>query len=161
MHPAALAWVAEHAPAATTVVDVGGRDINGTVRGCFPDADYVSVDLIDGPGVDVVADFATWEPEGPVDVVVCCEVAEHAPTWPDLVAHAAEILAPGGALIFTAAGPGRAPHSAFDGGELRDGEWYENVDPVELEEVLAEHFASATVSVDPGIGDVYAVARAR
>lgn len=159
MHPAALAWVARHAPPATSVVDVGGRDINGTVRGCFPGAAYTSVDLIDGPSVDVVADFATWEPAALADVVVCCEVAEHTETWPELVAHAADVLVDGGTLIFTAAGPTRAPHSALDGGELRDGEWYEAVDPERLEEVLSEHFDDVTVAEDQALGDVYAVAR--
>lgn len=159
MHPAALAWVARHAPPATSVVDVGGRDINGTVRGCFPGAAYTSVDLIDGPGVDVVADFATWEPDDLVDVVVCCEVAEHTEAWPELVAHAADVLVDGGVLIFTAAGPSRAPHSAFDGGELRDGEWYQAVDPERLEEVLSGHFDDVTVVEDQALGDVWAVAR--
>ncbi len=158
MHPAALAWVARHAPPATSVVDVGGRDINGTVRACFPGVAYTSVDLIEGPGVDVVADFATWEPDHLVEVVVCCEVAEHAKAWPELLEHAAEILTDDGVLIFTAAGPSRAPHSAFDGGELRDGEWYEAVDPVRLEEVLADHFCDVTVVEDQALGDVYAVA---
>ncbi len=162
MHPAAMSWVATHAPAAVaSVVDVGGRDINGTVRACFPGALYTSVDLIDGPAVDVVADFADWEPDVLVDVVVCCEVAEHAESWRDLLAHAASILVADGTLIFTAAGPGRAPHSAFDGGELRDGEWYENIDPDALTDHLVELFGDVTVETNPAIGDVYAVATGR
>lgn len=140
MHAEAMDWVRLHAPTGpVSVVDVGGRNINGTVRALFDAVSYLSVDLVAGPGVDIVADFCDVNLE-PVDVVVCCEVAEHSPDWAGLVAHAAELLLPGGRLIFTAAGPGRSPHSADDGGEVRPGEWYRNVSPDDLDEVLARYF---------------------
>lgn len=147
MHAAALEWVREHAPAwPVTVIDIGGRDVNGTVRHLFNATEYTSVDLFPGPAVDIVADFCDVTLE-PVDVIVCCEVAEHTWSWPQIVTHASATLRPGGVLLFTAAGPTRTPHSALDGGPVRDGEWYGNVDPVDLDEVLAIHFDRHEIDV--------------
>lgn len=138
------------------VLDVGGRDINGSPRHLFDQASsYHSVDLEPGVGVDEVADFATWRGE-PVDVVVCMEVAEHTPTWPDLLRNARDHLRPGGLLIFTAAGPGREPHSASNGGPLLDGEWYQNIEPAALAAEL--NLLYATHQIDVTGEDIRAVA---
>lgn len=159
MHTAALEWVSEHAPAwPVTVIDIGGRDVNGTVRHLFNAAAYTSVDLFPGPSVDIVADFCDVVLE-PVDVVICCEVAEHTWNWPKIVARAAGTLRPGGLFIFTAAGPTRTPHSALDGGPVHDGEWYENIGPDVLDEVLAAHFTRHEIDVTGD--DIRAVAWAQ
>lgn len=156
MHAAAMEWVSEHAPAwPVTVVDIGGRDVNGTVRHLFNATAFTSVDLFPGPAVDIVGDFCDVTLD-PVDVVVCCEVAEHTWSWPDIVVRASETLRPGGVFIFTAAGPSRVPHSALDGGRVRDGEWYENIDPVALDAVLSKYFDRH--EVDEHGDDVRAVA---
>ena len=155
MHAEARGWVAAHA-SGEVVVEVGGRDINGSVRDLFPGADYTTTDIYDGPGVDVVGDFRDYKPKRKADTVVCCEVAEHTPDWPALIAHAADILKVGGKIIFTAAGPGRAPHSGFDGADLKDGEFYENVKPEKLRGVLRGHFTD--IEVDVLGDDVRAVA---
>lgn len=123
--------------AALRVVDVGGRDINGSPRHLFPAADpYVAVDLFAGPGVDVVCDVVSWTPPHPFDVVLCLEVLEHAESWPAIVEAMFGLCAPGGLAVVTCAGPGRHAHSAVDGGPLRPGEWYGNVAPGELGAVL-------------------------
>lgn len=137
MHAEAYEWVARHATRdPLTVLDIGGRDINGTVRDLFPAADYTSLDLVDGPGVDIVADASTWTPDRAYDLVVCCEVFEHTPVWPSICRTAYAAARPGGVFIVTAAGPGRAPHSAVDGGPVRPGEYYANVKPDELRDAL-------------------------
>lgn len=158
MHAAAHDYVARHrTDKYISVVEIGSRDINGTVRDLFPAADYVGVDLTAGNGVDVVADAATWKPKRKVDVVVCCEVFEHTATWPDIVWSAANTMlrAGTGRLIVTAAGPGRAPHSAVDGGPLRDGEFYANVDPDELAQTMIDA-GFVDVEIDEVPGDVRA-----
>lgn len=147
MHQAAKEWAARWVPdRPVSVLDVGGRNINGTVRHLFQFNRYVSVDLYPGSGVDVVGDFTEYKGEQ-VDVVVCMEVAEHTPRWPAIIANAARHLPPGGLLIFTAAGPDRAPHSATDGGELTQGEWYRNLEPDDLSDVLRGHFSRHQVDV--------------
>jgi SAM-dependent methyltransferase len=133
MHTQAAAFVALFTdPAPAAVVEIGSRNINGEIRHLFPDTDWYGIDIEAGPGVNEVADGATWQPVEPVDMVVCCEVFEHCEGWRQIVKNAALMLRPGGRLIVTAAGPGRAPHSAVDGGPIRDGEYYENIDPDEL-----------------------------
>lgn len=160
MHDEVYAYVAtavgEHGPF-ERVVEFGSLDINGTVRSLFT-ADYVGVDLQEGPGVDVVADATTWEPDRPVDCVVCCEVFEHTPGWPLLIESAHRALHPGGTLIVTAAGPGRGPHSAVDGNEVRPGEHYANIEPDALADALADA-GFVDVSVEQLGLDVRATAR--
>lgn len=141
MHGQAYAWVsrfAERDPG--KVLDLGGRDVNGSVKLLFPTAArYTAVDILDGPGVDVVADAATWTPDDEYDVVVCCETFEHTPDWPQICATAHKALRPGGRLILTMAGPGRPVHSGVDGEfRLLPGEHYRNVAPQRLRAVLEE-----------------------
>jgi len=135
MHLAALVFVDEHAPPGPgfdlRVLEFGSRDINGSVRQVFRRAArYVGVDVSEGPGADIVADAATVDVPGAWDVVVCCEVFEHADdeTCAGMCANAYRHLKPGGVFIATMAGLGRAEHSAVDGGPLQPGEFYRNVD---------------------------------
>jgi hypothetical protein len=141
MHTAAHQFVAEKVAALVppgSVVEIGSRDINGTIRDLFPAVDrYVGLDLFPGPGVDWIGDAREYEPESPPDLVVCCEVFEHMAEWPGMVRRVADWLAPGGVLIVTCAGPGRRPHSAIDGGwKLYEGEHYLNVSALRLADVM-------------------------
>lgn len=161
MHAEAFAFI--HAMAAAygpfpTVADFGGRDINGSPRPLFPGSAYTCVDIAPGPGVDIVVDACTWEPAAPFAAVVCAEVAEHCPDPHRLIESAHRALVPGGVLIFTAAAPPRVPHSGIDGGTVRDGEHYANVEPDDLRRWLAP-WSWAHVEHHAGRGDVYAVAR--
>lgn len=137
MHAEALAWVAHYArecggPA--TVLDLGGRDVNGTPRPFFPQAEYVTLDIL--PGADIEADAADWEPDRAYDAVVCTEVFEHAARWREICRTAYEAARPGACFIVTCAGPGRAPHSGVDGRQVRDWEHYANVSAAEMQEAL-------------------------
>jgi len=161
MHQQAYEWVDRHADAdAARVLDIGGRNINGTIRDRFPGAtEYVVLDIIDGEGVDIVADAATWRPDGErFDAVVCAEVFEHTPDWAEICCTALVALRPGGQFIATMAGPGRAPHSAMDGGpQLYPGEHYGNVDPDELAKVL-DGLGFVDIEVDQQGEDVRCIA---
>ena len=130
MHHAALAFIAEHLPANADVLEFGSRNINGSPRQVAGAGRYVGVDIAPGPGVDIVESAATVTVDGSFGVVVCAEVFEHADddTCAAIVANAWRHLADGGLFIATMAGPGRREHSAVDGGPLRGGEFYRNVD---------------------------------
>jgi len=159
MHLAAFQFVermARRRPSGL-VLEIGGRDINGSVRPLFDDDPYIAIDLVPGPGVDVVADGTTFEPSIRPACVVCCEVLEHTPEASEIVRHAFHILRPGGVLILTMAGPGRAAHSAVDGGPLQPGEYYRNIEPNDLGIWLAP-FLEAAIMENPAEGDLYAVA---
>lgn len=149
MHDAAMRWVERFATSdEVSVLDIGGRNINGSVKDLFPNASrYVSVDLYDGPGVDVACDITQWESDETFDVVVCCEVLEHSEKWRKIVATALERCKDGGQLIVTCAGPGRPVHSGVDGGwSLKSGEYYGNVVPEELGKAL-NGFTSVLIDV--------------
>jgi SAM-dependent methyltransferase len=144
---------------AARVLDVGGRDINGSPRHLWPAADYEVVDPTEGPRVTHVGTIETFKSRHKFDVVVCAEVLEHAPDWPAVVKACVDHLRKGGRLILTAACPPRMRHSGYDGGVVRPGEHYENVDPDLLRSTLRRlPLKGVEVQVHEDRGDVYAAA---
>lgn len=145
MHKAVKEYVGRYSTqAAVSVVEIGSRDINGSVRPLFPAAAWVGIDLLPGPRVDIVGDATQFRPESPVDLVICCEVLEHAPNWRDLIATAAAWLKPCGRLVVTCAAHNRRPHSGIDGGwKLHEGEYYAGVSCLDL--ALAMHRAGLVI----------------
>lgn len=138
MHPEVLDWVGLWATTEPiSVLDIGGRDLNGSTRPLFPNADYTALDLRPGPGVDVVADATTWVPDRVWDLVLCTEVFEHTPDWPQVCKTAFAACRPGGRFVVTCAGPGRAPHSGIAATGLTPGEYYANLSTQELHAGLA------------------------
>lgn len=160
MHPGSFEFVSRFATGdALTVVEIGSRDINGTVRPLFPAAVWIGLDLYAGPSVDVVCDALDYNPENPVDIVLIAEVFEHCRYWGEVLHHVAGWIKPGGRILITCAGPGRDPHSHHDGGELRDGEHYENVTQDQLAEELSHAgFRDIEVSGNEYWRDTYATA---
>lgn len=167
MHNEAFAWIAEHATdyrvhvdGTVRVLDLGGRDINGSARKAFPDTDYTVLDILPGEGVDIVADASTWQPDRAYDYVVAAEIFEHTAAWPAICRTAYKALHFDGKFIVTTAGPGRSPHSAIDGMlPLRPGEHYANIPGFELERVLKEAgFVDVVVDCQPDPADTRAVA---
>ena len=166
MHDQAMEWIAKHATSdPVSVLDIGGRNLNGSPRRLFPAATrYTVLDIRPGEqvtDVDIIADAAEWNPGGQQwDVVICAETFEHTAQWPAIVRTAYKACRPGGAFIVTTAAPGRPPHSAVDGEfRLLPGEHYANIRPAELGRVLAEAgWADVVVDVQPSPADVRAVA---
>jgi hypothetical protein len=146
-------------PKPAMVIEFGSRNVNGTPRPLLPDAAYVGVDRMPGAGVDVVCDGALLLADELADLTLCAEVLEHAENWVPLVRNMVACTTPGGHLIITCATEGRAPHSAHDGGALRQGEYYRNVPHGELTDTLTEAGALVlTCLVHPGRGDLYVLA---
>jgi 2-polyprenyl-3-methyl-5-hydroxy-6-metoxy-1,4-benzoquinol methylase len=106
--------------------------------------------------VDEVADGADWRPPRTYDAVVSTEVLEHAPRWRDVVRNAWAAVADGGTCIITCATEPRAPHSAVDGWDLREDEWYANVDAHDMVALVRELGSrSWIVEVARDRGDLY------
>lgn len=157
MHKEALDFVRRNRHA-IDVLEFGSYNVNGGVRELFAGCNFLGVDVRPGPGVDIVADAATFDSKGRLfDVIVCTEVFEHAKDWRLIIAKSFYLLRDGGKLIITAAGPGRQKHSVDGSPALAPGEWYENIDPVQLQEKLGEYFSEVYVET---LGqDVRAIAR--
>lgn len=171
MHIEAFTWIRDALYAAwpnkMTKIDIaefGGLDVNGTLRGLYPRAHWLCVDIEDGPGVDIVADARTWQPDPrrTFDLVVCAEVFEHCDRYGEIVANARTLCGPESLFVCTAACEPRAPHGAYDPDGthgFRDGEYYRNVVPAALLHHLREQFSWIDMTVDGRRGDVYAAAR--
>ena len=93
----------------------------------FDCSKYLGIDIAPGPGVDLVCDAASWEPDDKYDLALCAEVFEHTRDWSLICLTAFKSLKKGGTFLGSCASTGRLPHSAVDGGTLREGEYYSNV----------------------------------
>jgi hypothetical protein len=163
-----VAHVAAILPAGLRVVEFGSRDVNGSIRGCFAGAaSYLGIDAMPGPGVNLVMDAAWFDGclgLGRFDVVVCCETLEHARDPGAICRAAYNVLTPGGVFIATAANEKREPHSAIDGGKLRDGEPYQPITRSMLtrdkdpDDGLLGQFRAVLIREFDAHGDIYALA---
>jgi hypothetical protein len=128
MHLEALDFCRQHGSGVVGYgLEIGGRDLNGNARSFWPNVEWTVLDVLDGSGVDIVADARTWEPDRGYHVVLCTEVLEHIEDWHLIINTAAKALRSGGHLVITCAGPGRAPHSGLEATEIMPGEYYCNV----------------------------------
>lgn len=120
------------------ILEIGSLDINGSVRPMFKpfQVTYTGIDMQEGPGVDIVVDAAKFINFEDYDVVVCAEVFEHTPYWPQILQNSYNNLRPGGIFIATMAGEGRYPHSAIDQNPIREWEHYSNIGWWELQQTL-------------------------
>ncbi len=149
------------------VYEIGSRNVNGSARSLLRSPErYYGIDLVAGRDVDVVADGLTHEPPFVPDCVVCCEVLEHTSHAEQLVKRMVEVVAPGGLVLISCAGPEREPHS-IEGGPLGAHEFYRGVEPADLSRWLVEAgtvdgqlvAALWTKHGQGAAGDVYAIAR--
>lgn len=140
MHAEAYEWFRKFGTTEpVTLVEFGGRNINGTALDHWPNADTTVLDIAPGSGVDIVADAATWVPDREYQVALSAECFEHTAVWREITATAFKALASGGEFIVTCAGPGRHPHSGVDGGRrVFPWEHYGNVSTDELSAVLMD-----------------------
>lgn len=119
------------------VLEFGSYNINGSVRDAYPQArSWWGIDIAEGNGVDEVADAAFYRSSKEFDIVICAEAFEHTELWRDIIANAYNHLKYGGYFFASCASRDRPAHSAFDGGALRDGEYYKNISPDEMAEVM-------------------------
>jgi hypothetical protein len=157
MHPAAYNFVASVAPDNPgAVIELGARNINGSVRDLFASSTlYHGIDIVAGAGVDEVAACAAYVPLVLFDTCVSTEVLEHMQDPSELTSCAWRCLRSGGMLILTAAGPNRQPHSV-SGGEVGQ-EYYENISP-ELLALLLEDWRQVKIIYNAIACDIYATA---
>ena len=88
-----------------TVLDIGSYNVNGSLRGIFPDAwKYTGLDIVPGPNVDIVMDrdkpFPI--PPGTVDLVVTVSCFQYVENPFKLIGQLYECLKPGGMIFICA-----------------------------------------------------------
>lgn len=94
------------------VLEIGSHDVNGTMRATFREAaEYVGVDLVEGPGVDLVAfgHVADFNAEH-FDITVSAGCFEHDKFWPSTLKYKIRLTRPSGLVLFTCGGRGRLEH---------------------------------------------------
>lgn len=89
------------------VLDVGSRNVDGSIRGIIEALDpseYVGADIIKGPGVDVVcgaeAILAEFGPES-FDIVISTEMVEHVKDWKKVISNLKNVTRREGLLLIT------------------------------------------------------------
>ncbi len=99
------------------VIDVGSHNYNGNmsiVAEKMNPKEYIGVDMIPGPGVDVVClaeNLVEKFGEESFDTVISNELMEHARNWRDVISNMKRILKPGGNILLTTRGKGFKIHA--------------------------------------------------
>lgn len=144
-------------------LDLGGRDVNGTVHDLFPNVEWMVLDIEPHESVDIVADVTEWFPDGTTtwDLVISTETIEHVKAWGRIVSAGFHSLRTGGYMIVTGGSTGRGPHSCIGHVPVPEGEWYGNVHPDDLWAVATNiGFSQVYVEYNPDPHfDVYMLAQ--
>ena len=132
MHESVDAWVGKQVSELglrfASVLEVGSRDLNGSVRHWFA-GEYVGVDVYPGEGVDVVVpevnslarlDLVMER----VEVVVCSETLEHARRFWDLCMEMVAVLGRDGWLLLTTRANGFPDHAVPHDQHGAGGDWW-------------------------------------
>jgi SAM-dependent methyltransferase len=93
------------------VIDFGSWDVNGGPHNRISPRNYTGVDLAPGPNVNLVSPGELVDlPSASFDVCMSSECFEHAPSWQQILGNMCRMAKPGGMVVFTCAGLGRATH---------------------------------------------------
>lgn len=122
------------------VLEIGSRDINGSVRSLFSRCDYVGLDFAAGPGVDIVSlaheyDPGGLDPGGLFDVCLSVNTLEHDPYARLTADRMIKSLHTGGLLIVQAPSEEWPEHGTLTARGVEygpDPEFYRPVTPATL-----------------------------
>jgi SAM-dependent methyltransferase len=94
------------------VLEIGSYDVNGSTRNTFDGAsEYVGVDIVAGPGVDMVCfGHEISLPEKTFKVSLSVNCFEHDEYWVETFRNMIRLTSAGGVVIFTCASTGFPEH---------------------------------------------------
>jgi hypothetical protein len=164
MHGEAWAWsqkIKNEVPFSGRTVEIGSYNHNGSVRDLFDavSSRYIGIDVIPGRGVEYVGNITVQadledfiNKYGYFDTILTTETLEHTPAGPlvDAMMRLFDTKAPVLRLMITCAGFNRIPHG-HDGGIVKPGEWYANVNPTELEQIIQSAYVDTGLDKTHGI----------
>jgi SAM-dependent methyltransferase len=103
------------------VLDIGGRDINGSLRKSFESRGmkYICVDMVEHPSVDIVVGPGEPFPfeDGSIDVIVSTSCFEHDPCFWLTFREMARVVKEGGYIYVNA--PSNGPYHGYPGDNWR------------------------------------------
>jgi SAM-dependent methyltransferase len=143
------------------ILEIGSLNVNGGARDlCAGATVFMGIDKAEGPGVDYAIDARYYKSPPSYDLVICTEVLEHDPEPAAILDCAARCLKTGGYLILTCASTGRKPHSAYGAEHPEPREYYGNVSPEALRDMLStDQWELIDLDYIANPGDVRAIAR--
>ncbi len=94
------------------ILDVGSADYNGSSRTIFKSKKYLGVDIIKGPGVDLIVKSGSKLPfpKEEFDVVLSCNCFEHNPYWEKSFSEMYRVLKDTKFFILSVPSRGRVEH---------------------------------------------------
>jgi SAM-dependent methyltransferase len=139
-----------------TVLEVGSRDVNGSLRSiisAWAPQRYVGVDIVKGPGVDVVCGaegVAEEFGQESFDLVISTEMVEHVRNWRDAISNIKRVCKQGGTILLTTRSRGYGYHGyPFD---------FWRYEMEDMKEIFSD-FEILTLQRDPEAPGVFLKAR--
>jgi SAM-dependent methyltransferase len=148
------------------VLEIGSYDVNGTIRDIVGAVkEYIGVDLIDGPGVDLVAFGHELEFKSEsFDLTLSAECFEHDLHWANTFHNMIRLTKPNGIVAFTCASYGRPEHgtlrsdpSLSPGTQSLNLDYYRNLTENDFQNLFdfADFFSNFIFYYNPMSWDLY------
>lgn len=153
---------------ALKVLEIGSYDVNGSVRMFFPKNNYCGLDIVEGPGVDLIYDGKKLNfAKSSFDLVLSCEVFEHNPYWKVTLQEMYRVTKPSGYIVITAASKGRQEHGtertspkSSPGSLANKWIYYKNIFKSDiLEQTQLWDLEFSWVKYNPVSNDIYYIAK--
>lgn len=94
-----------------SVLELGARSINGTIRGYFENCYYLGVDKYKGTCVDIVSDAKETNFKGmKFQTLISLSMLEHDPDWRESISHNLRWVIRNGLIILSWGAEGNEPH---------------------------------------------------
>ncbi len=152
------------------VLDVGSLDVNGNNRFMFVDCDYIGIDVVAGPNVDVVCPaheyIQRYSYITRFDTIISTSMLEHDIHWEKSLRAMVDLLVSGGLLLLACATGECAEHGTLtcspesSGTSQLEGEWasyYSNLSEADFRSVIDfdAEFSEYEFKVDHEGKDLY------
>lgn len=140
------------------VIEVGSYNVNGSLRPlvtALGPSEYVGVDIMEGPGVDIICDAADLPNRfipGSFDLVISTEMIEHVKDWRMIIHNLKNLCRAGGSILITTRSRGFFYHG------YPDDYWRYEIDDMQY---IFQDFVISIIEKDPQFGVMMKATRPR